>query len=164
MLKSETFVMKTILFTLLALLSFGLSSQTFSLSDSTLKKGDVLILDELPFDFNKDKIIKKAQPFLDSLVDFLVKHDSVNIEIGRHSDTRGNYQYYSRCLSCNRASNIARYLMSKGIAKSRLTHKGYNGDRPLISNKEIKALKTEEEKEKAHQVNRRTEFRITSVK
>jgi outer membrane protein OmpA-like peptidoglycan-associated protein len=55
-----------------------------------------------------------------------------------------------------------KYLIEKGIAEERLTPKGLGESVPLISDKEINAMKTEEEQEQAHQVNRRTVFKILS--
>jgi outer membrane protein OmpA-like peptidoglycan-associated protein len=55
---------------------------------------------------------------------------------------------------------VVDYLISKGIAGDRMVAKGYGENRPLISDKEIAALATEEEKEAAHQKNRRSEFKV----
>ena len=51
------------------------------------------------------------------------------------------------------------YLISKGIATDRLQAKGYGETQTLISDKEINAMASNEEKEAAHQKNRRTTFR-----
>ena len=60
---------------------------------------------------------------------------------------------YNQDLSQRRANSAVSYIISKGIDKERLVAKGY-GESQLI----IKNATTEEE----HQVNRRTEFKVTS--
>ena len=50
----------------------------------------------------------------------------------------------------------------RGIERQRLQPTGRGEKMPLISDADIAALATEEEREAAHQMNRRTVFRITS--
>jgi outer membrane protein OmpA-like peptidoglycan-associated protein len=52
------------------------------------------------------------------------------------------------------------YLIGKGIDPDRLVAAGRGEDMLLVSDAEINAMKTEEEKERGHQANRRTVFRI----
>jgi outer membrane protein OmpA-like peptidoglycan-associated protein len=96
---------------------------------------------------------------LNKLADFLKDNSSVRIEIGGHTDTRGNAAANQQ-LSEDRAQSVYQYLIEKGIDKSRLSYKGYGQTQPKISNAEIAKLSTEAEKEKAHQENRRTEYKI----
>jgi len=136
--------------------------QTISLSDTIFKIGDKLPVRPIFFDFNKSSILTESYPYLDSIAHFLVKNKTLCIEVGVHTDTRWSDKY-STCLSCNRAKAIVNYLISKGIQPDRLHSNGYNDKEPLISDEEINKLKTIEEKEKAHQINRRTEFKIIST-
>ena len=54
------------------------------------------------------------------------------------------------------------YLIETGIDHQRLIAKGYRGNRPIISIKEIKKLQTMKVKEEAYQKNRRIEFKVIS--
>ena len=63
-------------------------------------------------------------------------------------------------LAQKRAQSVVDYLVSKDIAGDRMVAKGYGENRPLISDKEIAAMASEEEKEAAHQKNRRSEFKV----
>jgi outer membrane protein OmpA-like peptidoglycan-associated protein len=63
-------------------------------------------------------------------------------------------------LAQKRAQSVVDYLVSKGIAGDRMVAKGYGENRPLNTDKQIAALATEEEKEAAHQKNRRSEFKV----
>jgi outer membrane protein OmpA-like peptidoglycan-associated protein len=63
-------------------------------------------------------------------------------------------------LSQERAQSCVDYLVAKNIDKGRLIAKGYGKKQLMITDAEINKLTTEEEKEEAHQQNRRTEFKI----
>jgi peptidoglycan-associated lipoprotein len=66
-------------------------------------------------------------------------------------------------LSAARAQSCVDYLVKeKGIPEARLTAKGFGATQPLISDAQIKAAATKEEKEALHQKNRRTTFRVLS--
>lgn len=54
------------------------------------------------------------------------------------------------------------YLIKNGISTDRLVSKGYGESRLVTTDAEIAKLKFEDEKEAAHQENRRTEFKILS--
>ncbi|MCK7460615.1 MAG: OmpA family protein [Sphingobacterium sp.] len=61
-------------------------------------------------------------------------------------------------LSERRAKAAAEYLFSKGIARDRITGKGYG--ETLLLNQCAEGVKCTEEE---HQANRRTEFKILSM-
>jgi outer membrane protein OmpA-like peptidoglycan-associated protein len=133
--------------------------QLNEIPDSSLKAGYVFPPRTIWFDFDKTTLKPETLPYLDSLAEFLVKHKTLVIEVSNHTDTRWSDKY-SSCLSCKRARAIADYLISKGLPPDRLLPKGYNATKPLIPHSEIEKLQTKEEIEKAHQTNRRTEFKI----
>jgi hypothetical protein len=148
-----------ILFIILTLIPFLTEGQTFSLSDKTFKMGDVYITYQLLFDFDKAVIRPESYATLDNIADFLTRNDKLVIEVSNHRDTRGS-DMYSTCLTCKRAKSIVEYLIAKGIKSYRLIAKGYNDSKHIIPESQIKKLKTKEEVERAHQINRRTEFKI----
>jgi peptidoglycan-associated lipoprotein len=96
---------------------------------------------------------------LNGLISTLNNNQNITIELGSHTDTRDNNKN-NAVLSQKRAQSVVDYLISKGIAADRLAAKGYGEDRPLISDAEIANLKSKEEKEAAHQKNRRSEFKV----
>lgn len=96
---------------------------------------------------------------LNYLFDILVKNPTLVIQLEAHTDTRGK-DAYNLDLSERRAKTCVDYLISKGIAADRMVPKGKGETVPKITDKEIDAMKTNEEKEAAHQVNRRTVFTV----
>lgn len=112
------------------------------------------------FDLDKATIREESYPELNKLVEFLKENEAVKIEIGGHTDTRGDDKA-NQILSENRAKSVYDYVVEKGVDESRLSYKGYGESEPINSDDYIKKIETEEAKEKAHQKNRRTEYRIT---
>lgn len=98
---------------------------------------------------------------LNFLYDLLVRNPTFVIQLESHTDTRGKVDY-NQNLSQRRAETCVNYLISKGIDGERMKPVGMGKNSPLITDKQIAALPTEEEKELAHQKNRRTVFRILS--
>ena len=94
-----------------------------------------------------------------------------------HTDTR-NTEEYNMILSQKRAQSVVDYLVSKGIEIERLTAKGYGKSSTKVVDATIAAqnpflkagtqlteqfvnsLPNDEEREIAHQINRRTEFKV----
>jgi len=111
------------------------------------------------FDLAKATLRPESHIELNKLVDFMVKNPSLKIEIAGHTDTRGDAKA-NLILSQDRANSVVQYLIEKGINASRLVAKGYGESKPLIADAEIEKMATEQEKEIAHQENRRTEYRI----
>lgn len=111
------------------------------------------------FDLDKSTLRKKSYGELNKLVSFMNEHKEYNFEIGGHTDSRGNN---NQQLSEDRAKAVKEYLQSQGIAASRLTSKGYGSSKPINTDAQIAKLASNEEKEAAHQQNRRVEYRIIS--
>ena len=78
----------------------------------------------------------------------------ITIELSSHTDARAD-DNYNKSLSQRRAKSAVDYIVSKGVDYNRLVPKGY-GETHL----KIKEAQTEEE----HQINRRTEFKVTKYK
>lgn len=140
-------------------LETGLESFKMDVPMLPLGSEGAITLANVFFDLNKSTLRQESFVELNKLADFLKDNSSVRIEIGGHTDTRGNAAANQQ-LSEDRAQSVYQYLIEKGIDKSRLSYKGYGQTQPKISNAEIAKLSTEAEKEKAHQENRRTEYKI----
>ena len=118
-----------------------------------------VLLENVFFDLAKANLRPESFVELDKLVEFLQKNPSVRIEIGGHTDTRGDDKE-NLTLSTNRAKAVYDFLISKGISAERLSFKGYGESMPVITDDAIAKMLTENQKETAHQSNRRTEYKI----
>jgi outer membrane protein OmpA-like peptidoglycan-associated protein len=118
-----------------------------------------LNINPIYFDYNKSNIRPDAAAELDKIVKIMKDNPTLKIELGSHTDSRGSDEY-NMSLSDRRAKASAEYIISNGISRNRITGKGYGESKLKVSDKVINALPTEEEKEVAHQKNRRTEFII----
>lgn len=116
-----------------------------------------IVLENIYYDFDKWYIRPDAAIELDKLVVILQQNPEINIELGSHTDCRGSNQY-NQILSQKRAESAVEYIISKGINKNRITAKGY-GESVLVNKCADGVECTEEE----HQLNRRTEFKVTFI-
>jgi peptidoglycan-associated lipoprotein len=135
---------------------------------------------ELPYiyyDFNKWDLRPESMVALDKLVETLNDNPNVTIELMSHTDSRGN-DNDNMVLSQKRAQSVVDYLIEKGIAEDRLTAKGYGESTPksvdkkiaeqntflkegtVLTEEFINSLTDADLQEVAHQVNRRTEFKV----
>ncbi|MCE3296000.1 MAG: hypothetical protein K0R65_1714 [Crocinitomicaceae bacterium] len=120
-----------------------------------------VLLANVFFDYGKTDLRPESFVELNKLRDFLNANPTLKIEIGGHTDTRGDDKG-NQVLSEGRAKSVMNYLIQQGIAASRLSSKGYGETQTVISDAQIALLKTEKEKEAAHQKNRRTEYKFIS--
>lgn len=138
-------------------------SQTiFTLNDTVFQEKQIHTGYQIMFEFDKYVLRPSSYPFLDSLAAFLLKNDSLVIEVRNHCDSR-RPDFYSTRLTQRRAQAVAEYLIAKGIDSARLIAKGYEASMPLISDQEIAKMKSKDEQERSYQKNRRTEFVILSM-
>ena len=122
-------------------------------SITTIDKNQVFTLENVYYEFNKWDITDSAAVELDKLVVILKDNPAIEIELGSHTDSRGNKDY-NKTLSEKRAQSAVDYIVRNGIDTKRIVAKGYGFDNPLIVN-----AVTEED----HQKNRRTEFKVTKI-
>ena len=116
-------------------------------------KDKAIVLENILYDYNKADIRPDAAVELDKLVTILQENPKISVELSSHTDLRGKDAYNMK-LSADRAKSAVDYIISKGIAKTRITSRGYGETRPVVKN-----AKTEEE----YQKNRRTEFKVTKI-
>lgn len=115
--------------------------------------GVEITLDDIYYDFEKWDIREDARPTLDSLTALLVANPQIAIQLGSHTDCRGELAY-NQDLSQKRAQSAVDYISGKGIDASRLRAVGYGEAKP-----EVDCL-CESCTDEQHQSNRRTTFQI----
>jgi outer membrane protein OmpA-like peptidoglycan-associated protein/tetratricopeptide (TPR) repeat protein len=126
-----------------------------------IKVGSSIILKNIFYDYNKATLRDASKNELDRLTKLLTENPTLKIELSAHTDSRGGDKY-NEDLSQKRAQSCVDYLIKKGVNTDRLVSKGYGESMLIKSDAEIAKLKFEDEKEAAHQENRRTEFKILS--
>lgn len=141
-----------------------------------------VVLPEIRYDLSKWDLKEQYQDSLSDLLVTLVNNPTFVIELASHTDSRPYPQLTNDTLSQRRAESVVDFLVARGIEPDRLIAKGY-GDRVprtlkheaivnygnkvykfpkgiTLTDEYINSLKTKDQKEAAHQLNRRTEFRI----
>ena len=113
-----------------------------------------IILRNILYDFDKWDILPESARELDLLVAYMKENPELKVDLGSHTDSRGNDQY-NLILSQKRADSAIQYIVSKGIDSGRITGRGY-GERQLINKCANGVLCDPEE----HHQNRRTEIFI----
>lgn len=139
-----------------------------------------IVLPDILYDLDKWDLKPQYQDSLQGLVKTLDQNPTIIIELASHTDARASDEY-NDVLSQRRAESVVNYLIDRGIDPERLIAKGYGERVPRILRKDatrgpytfsagtrlteefIESLPTEEEKELAHQLNRRTEFSVISL-
>lgn len=109
------------------------------------------------FDLDKSNIRTEAALDLEKILDVLNQNPTMKLDIRSHTDSRASHQY-NEALSDRRAKSTISWLIQNGVAKNRLTGKGY-GETQLVNQCSDGVNCTEEE----HQMNRRSEFIITAL-
>ncbi len=113
------------------------------------------------FDFDKYDIRYDAEVELQKVLAVMNKYPTITIDVRSHTDCRGPAAYNEK-LSENRAQSTRQYLIDKGIAADRLTAKGY-GESRLVNDCGCEPTNNSSCSEEEHQLNRRSEFIVTSI-
>lgn len=109
------------------------------------------------FDLDKSNIRKDAALDLAKIVEVMKQNPTMKVDVRSHTDSRQTAQYNAN-LSERRAQATIAWMVKQGIAKDRLTGKGY-GESQLTNKCSDDVPCTEEE----HQKNRRSEFIILAL-
>lgn len=122
--------------------------------EAIVKKDERTLLEigEIHFDYSLWYLRREARMRLDKVVEIMKKYPNMVLEIGTHTDIRGN-STYNRELSQKRADAAKDYLVKNGIPGSHVIAKGYGESQPIVM------CETEEScTEEDHEWNRRCEL------
>jgi peptidoglycan-associated lipoprotein len=118
------------------------------------------------YPFNQATLLVNAEvnseDSLNYLVDLLTRNESLVIQLESHTDSRGDAKY-NKELSQRRAQTCVDYLIARGIDARRVVAVGKGEEQLLVSDAAIAAMKSDADKDKGHQANRRTVFRIIAT-
>ena len=138
----------------------GLTTSTTLSQNLYLEKVELektIKLENIYYDFDKSAIRPDAAVELNKLVKIMKDNPTMWIELGSHTDSRGN-DAYNLQLSQGRANAAVQYIINQGINQNRITAKGY-GESKLLNKCANGVQCTPAE----HQLNRRTEFKIVKL-
>ena len=96
-----------------------------SIQDFVLNVGE-----RVYFDYNEYSIRTDARPILDAQATWLARYPTVNVRIEGNADERGT-QEYNFALGERRANAVRDYLVSKGVAATRISVVSYGKERPI---------------------------------
>ncbi len=138
-----------------------------------------VVLPDILYELSKWELRPQFEDSLRGLIEMLQINPNITIELGSHTDNRDTHEK-NDLLSQKRAQSVCDYLVIRGIDPFRLTAKGYGERVPRTLQKDytyegytfksgttltedyINALPSDDIKEYAHQLNRRSEFRVIS--
>lgn len=106
-------------------------------------------INDVTFEYDRYDLTNEAKSILDGVAEFMAMNPSVKLTINGHTDNSGG-EMNNKTLSMNRAEAAATYLQAKGVAKSRLTTKGFGKSMPKATN----------DTPEGKQLNRRVELKI----
>jgi outer membrane protein OmpA-like peptidoglycan-associated protein len=90
-------------------------------------------LKNILFETNSFKLKSSSNSELDKLVQLLIDNSTLKVQIAGHTDNIGK-PADNMLLSTNRAKAVADYVIGKGLAKERITYKGYGITKPIADN------------------------------
>ena len=87
--------------------------------------------DRVFFAFDSSSLSDNAKEILGTQVNWLKKHENVNVVVQGYCDERGTREY-NLALGERRASAVRDYLISQGIAADRISTISYGKERPAV--------------------------------
>ena len=138
-----------------------------------------IVLPDILYELSKWELRPQFEDSLRGLIELMQVNPNITIELGSHTDSRDTHEK-NDILSQRRAQSVCDYLVIRGIDPFRLTAKGYGERVPRTLQKDytfngytisagttlteeyINKLPNDDIKEFAHQLNRRSEFRVIS--
>jgi outer membrane protein OmpA-like peptidoglycan-associated protein len=86
------------------------------------------------FQTGKDVLLDKSYPVLDEVVSVMKQYPEYSLNIAGHTDSQGDDKFNQE-LSERRAKRCYDYLLSKGMAASRIASTGFGETKPVGDNK-----------------------------
>lgn len=114
-----------------------------------LEVGVTIQLPNVLFERSTTNLLNESYQELDQVVSLLQEYPEMEIALAGHTDNQGSAKLNLE-LSQDRVETVVLYLVGKGVARNRLTGKGFGGTKPIASNRS----------ETTRKLNRRVEFTI----
>lgn len=118
-------------------------------NDLDFKVNEVVVMDNILFEFDNSELYEDSELELDKLAAFLYTNSTYEIKILGHTDNKGSLEYNMK-LSQDRADTIRNYLVTEGIDISRIRSIGLGSAYPISNDNSLNSQK----------INRRVEIEI----
>lgn len=115
-------------------------------------RGLLVNLPDVSFDVNRSTLTGEAREKLAKLAGIILSHPGLELAAEGHTDSTGSEEYNQR-LSEERASSVANYLVTQGIALGADATTGFGWTRPVASN----------DSPEGRQLNRRVEVIVSGA-
>lgn len=115
--------------------------------DDIIKINVPIVLEGITFAKNKADITPESAATLQFALHTMLTYPDISVLIGGHTDNVGN-DVTNQLLSQRRAEAVKAWLVSNGIAESRITAVGFGESQPIVPN----------DSEENKRINRRVEF------
>ena len=125
------------------------NTKSLSLNDIQAMINELVAANKISFERRSSTITANSQATLIQISKILQEYNQVKIEIGGHTDSRGD-NALNKQISQDRANSVKESLVSMGINKDRLTAVGYGEDFPIAK----------DDADGLSEINRRVEFNI----
>jgi outer membrane protein OmpA-like peptidoglycan-associated protein len=116
--------------------------------------GRFLLIRSFFFDSGKDWVRNDASAQLDKIIEVMVAHPNIGLQMTFHADSRGTDAFNLR-LSKSRAEAVIAYLGESGIARERIVSRFVGESQPLNDCGDLSDCD-----ELLHQINRTAEFKF----
>lgn len=114
-----------------------------------IEVGAVIKMNNIFFQQSKATLLEESFPELNRLYEFMRENNTVEIELGGHTDNQG-LAHLNVKLSKDRVEMVKEFLVNKGISGGRIKTEAYGGTKPIASNRS----------EETRALNRRVEITI----
>lgn len=120
-------------------ISYEISEKALDIELLPSKKGEEIIFKDINFHGNMATFLPKARPALKSLLEVMLAHPSLRIEIGGHVNYAGIFRRAYKLkkksnqeLSVRRAEAVKQYLVERGVDEDRIKCQGYGASQMLF--------------------------------
>lgn len=120
-----------------------------------LNSGKSIILNDLYFIYDKDRLITESKPDLSKLIKYMKDNPEAKITLEGHTDFKGEDDY-NQNLSEKRSARVKKKLIEAGISANRISTVGYGEQKPIANNAHPDGSDNPEGRQK----NRRVEVKI----
>ncbi|MBI5541821.1 MAG: OmpA family protein [Bacteroidia bacterium] len=105
-----------------------------TLNPNVIKRQEVLIVNNLFFDFDSFKLTEESTKVLDKMISVMQENPVMKLELTGYTDSKGSKTYNEK-LSRLRSKSAVNYLKEKGISAERMISYGKGEKSPIALNK-----------------------------